>query len=220
MKTHSPVQSLGASLVGGRSSSSAARPLRGRRGAEARPARPSGGRSTSKLQQLIVVGRGRRAQGIQRRIEGLRVRVRSVPTVEQARASLSDATSAVLVVEPLPEQSVVDAVHELMADGGPWAIFVIVPEDYSDRRARQIYEAGARAVFSWPREALVLPAMLTDLLRVVPRRGNKTADTRLANAVRSRLRLAEDAKISARIVGGIVTLRVGNIGRQFDSGPK
>lgn len=119
---------------------------------------------------------------------------------------LATVPSVVILVEPLPELQVVDATRELSSEAPLHTVFVVVPEDYSDRRARRIYEAGAVAVFSWPREALVLPAMVSDLLGASPRRGQR-GDAALARAVRARLDLADDMKVRARVIGGNIELR-------------
>jgi len=154
-----------------------------------------------------VVGRGHRAQSISRRVDRLRLRVRIVSEVAEAVEKVSEATAAVVLVEPLPEEvPAVEAIEDLRGRGGSWAVFVVVAEDYPDRRARRLYEAGATAVFAWPREALVLPAMLRDLLRVPAKGGRSSGDAALSRAVRARLQLDDDASVTARISGGIVTL--------------
>jgi osmotically-inducible protein OsmY len=100
---------------------------------------------------------------------------------------------AVLLVHPIPWTSPLQTVRSVRATsrGRGIPLVVLAPDTLSEARVRNLYSAGATAVFLWPREAPLLPGGLVELLGINRIQGPaKRADTALARAVRAHLRLA------------------------------
>ncbi|MCA9709648.1 MAG: BON domain-containing protein [Myxococcales bacterium] len=156
---------------------------------------------------VVVVGDAEAADGVcstLRRICGV---VHHVPTVAAALESRRLHARAHVLVPPLPKAALEDAVTRLCFAG---PVFVVVPEDFSDRRARGLYDAGTAAVFEWPSEALLLPRMLQERLRpLVRRRATPTdGDEALARSIRARLELARPVMppLDVEVDDGVVEL--------------
>ena len=163
-------------------------------------------RKTKPKPDVIVVGGSRRTRAIIKALGRLDMVVRHCAAVEEALESAAESTRAFVAVFPL-EGAVPRAVVETLGSGEPRPVFAVVSDAFSDRRARELYEAGVAAVFEWPHEATLLPAMITDLVGSPPKRGAR-GDASLARSVRSRLRasrLATDG-ISVRVIGGVARL--------------
>jgi hypothetical protein len=107
---------------------------------------------------------------VERALRGLDVTL----TTTTDRPSPDATTLGIVVVTPLPtEDSAAKAVTAIRGEknGSAVPVFVVVADDTSDRKVRQTYEAGATAVFHWPREALILPRLVAELLGVALVRG-------------------------------------------------
>jgi osmotically-inducible protein OsmY len=168
-------------------------------------------RNAAKFPEILLVGDRQRARGVERSLGQLRVMTRHLPSLAKAREAASAACVAVVLVPPLPETETLSAVHGLRAQAwaNPLPLFVVVPDEFGDRKARRLYDEGATAVFEWPYEAILLPQMVTDLLGAVPKKGDKAGDAALSRAVRARLQLAEIAgeDVEVKVVAGVATLR-------------
>lgn len=189
--------------------SSAARILTPAPKAKKRPSKTK--RSSSPAErEILLFGDPKTTRAVKRALGKLDTIVRQLASVEEIREELSQATRAVVLVAPLPDIEAVGAVKKL-EDGARSAeapVFVVVPEVYPDRRARKLYEAGVAAVFEWPYEALLLPAMLTDLAGAMPKGGTKAKDAALRRAVKARLALSDVAgdRLEAKVVAGTAVL--------------
>jgi len=85
-----------------------------------------------------------------------------------------------------------------------------VPEGFSDRRARGLYDAGSAAVFEWPSEALLMSRLLQQRLSLTARRRGPVAhgDEALARSIRNRLELARPTlpELSVSVEDGVVEI--------------
>jgi osmotically-inducible protein OsmY len=76
----------------------------------------------------------------------------------------------------------------------------VVPDATTEPQVRRIYERGASAVFFWPREALILPRALVEMIAMVRVRGRASKpDQALARAVRAHLRLVPEVESGVRV---------------------
>ena len=138
-------------------------------------------------------------RAVERTLDQLDVQVVHIASVQAARDALSRSALAVVLVHPLPEGDTIDAVAALAPRSTP--VFIVVPETFGDTEARRLYETGAAAVFAWPNEALVLPAMLADLADALPHRPSD-ADARLTRVVHARVAQRVDGDVDVQVVGG------------------
>ena len=153
----------------------------------------------------MVVGARVQTRAIERGLAQLDLLICPSPTVSLAAELLSPTTLAVVLVYPLGELSATRAVAQITdALARALPIFVVVPDEFSDEKARKLYKAGAAAVLEWPYEALLLPTMLTDLVGAAPRKRTR-GDAQLTRAVQTRLTLSERimGETSAQVVGGV-----------------
>ncbi len=126
-------------------------------------------------------------------LEALRVTAWWAPWTEDAPDLVDPQTIAVLVVTPLGEVTVAQAVAALRQSkqAADTPVFAVLPDGAGDREARRIYRAGATAVLDWPWERRILPRLLAELLAVDLVRGSQRGpDGALARTLRAHLRLA------------------------------
>lgn len=118
----------------------------------------------------------------------------------------------VIVAPPTNGEPPDRAVSALRADrrGSAAPLFVVVDNDTGDRAVRKIYAAGATAVFCWPREALILPRLVAELLGVSLVRGRAKGPRKaLTRRLTAHLRLIPWSTAGSRAVaksGGEVHL--------------
>lgn len=157
--------------------------------------------------ELLVVGDADHVQGICTALRHVSEAVYHVPSVQAAIERGGRRVKALILVSPLPEATLKDAVVRL-SFAGP--VFVVVPEGFSDRRARALYDLGTAAVFEWPSEALLMPRMLQQRLRLTARHRGSGADgdEALARSIRTRLEMARPTLPPLEIVvhDGVVEL--------------
>ena len=143
----------------------------------------------SKPSTVILYGAPPRVEQVEKVLQGLDVTLST--TAE--RPSPDATTLGVVIVTPLvPKQSAAQAVRAIRdaKHGRALPLFAVVANDTSDPGVRQIYEAGATAVFQWPREALLLPRLVAELLGVALVRGRASGpNTALNRTLTAHLRL-------------------------------
>jgi len=143
---------------------------------------------------VVVIGDGSYVEGVCSALRQISSSVRHVPTLASAvNRGLGRAMAHVLVA-PLPETKLAGAILQLRPSG---PVFVVVPEDFSDWRARRLYDVGSHVVFEWPSEAQLLPRMIQRRLRLAARRQGpgRDGDEALARSIRARLELAGSATV-------------------------
>lgn len=141
---------------------------------------------------VVVIGDGSYVEGVCSALRQISSSVRHVPTLASAvNRGLGRAVAHVLVA-PLPETKLAGAILQLRPSG---PVFVVVPEDFSDWRARRLYDVGSHVVFEWPSEAQLLPRMIQQRLQLATRRRGpgRDGDEALARSIRARLELASSA---------------------------
>lgn len=160
--------------------------------------------------RILVVGESGRSEAVARTLKRLDAEVARVQRVSEAKDAIVTRRSVVVLVSPLPHSSLREAARSLLDDDErrPHSVFAVVTDEFSDRRARRLYEAGMTAVFEWPYEAVVLPSVLLELLGASPKYGRAPADTALERAVGARLELMDDAaQVDVSVTRGAVTLQ-------------
>lgn len=148
--------------------------------AASRPTRP-----------IMIAGQRRRASAVERALSQLDVAI-------ERRAELDPSTRlpsvlAIVLVSPHGRETLASIIRRVrsMPEGGErMPLFAVVDESPPDRQIRRLYREGATAVIEWPREGLILPRLLAEILAIDLVRGkNRTPDVALARALRARLRL-------------------------------
>jgi osmotically-inducible protein OsmY len=163
-----------------------------RRTATARSSRPT----------LLLVGNPHGLNGLSSALRSIRARLRRLRWSEDLPEQVDESTIAVLLMSPLEAVTAVEAVEHLRASprASEVALFVIVPDGLTDAQARRLYGEGATAVFEWPREALVLPRCLIEMLAVDLVRGSRSEpDAALARTVRAHLKLLRGMSHKTRV---------------------
>ncbi len=154
--------------------------------------------------ELVLISEGEGAN-IQRALARLESNVRLVRTPEDAVAALSNLTAGIILDAPLHDRTAEEALDSIaqvdVARRIP--LFVVVDADFSDGRARTLYDAGATAVISWPREVLLLPRLISELLDVsLADHAEASIDTALTEATLARIAvdadLADDVTCTVR----------------------
>jgi osmotically-inducible protein OsmY len=126
---------------------------------------------------------------------------------DQVPNELGEATAAVVLIEPLPGISMIEATKRFV--GHQAALFAITGEGLSDSRARRIYDAGATAVFEWPQEAEIFSRLVAEMLAFELVRGRATGpDNALKRTIEAHLKsvtgMGRGIRVTAR--EGIVSL--------------
>ena len=99
-----------------------------------------------------------------------------------------DVIGLVLVAPPAG-RSMVEATERCRRQSA-LPLLVVVSDETSDRSVRQIYRAGASAVFEWPKEAGAFADLVAQVLGLSTARGRATsADVALARTARAHLRV-------------------------------
>jgi osmotically-inducible protein OsmY len=142
----------------------------------------------------------------------LRIRIECADSVDDAIATPELEVVGVVLVPPLPEASCETTLAALRADSRTrrTPVFAVLPEDAPTRAVRSLYAAGATAVLEWPREALLLPRVVLELLSVAPQpRPVRPGDRSLARAASARLRLVQGVGEELRVAAsdGVLHLR-------------
>lgn len=79
-------------------------------------------------------------------------------------------------------------------------VFVVAGDDAGERSVRELYRLGVAGVFLWPRESLLLPRYLAEMLALRQVRGKaRRPDTALQRVVRTRLRMVRGASPVPRV---------------------
>lgn len=162
---------------------------------------------------LVLVGEEPRREKIATALSSLRLRLESADSVADALSTVELDVVGIVLIPPLPALSPRAGVAALRADSHTrrLPLFVVLPDDEATTRVvRGLYGEGATAVLEWPREALLLPRVILELLCVAPRpRPPGPADRALSRAASARLRLVQGVGQELRIAAsdGVLHLR-------------
>ena len=165
-------------------------------------------RPVDRRHEILVVGGPASTRTVIKTLGKLHVSVRQLLDTSEVADNLRAEAMAVVLVPPLAQEATTTAVAACRDAGPGVPCFVVVPDGYSDRVARNLYDAGASAVLQWPYEALLLPTMVTRLAGVLPKKGNKRGDAALSRSVLARLRIAQlfEANPKVKVVGGVAAV--------------
>lgn len=165
----------------------------------------SGGR----YPELLLVGEPSRSEGVQRALSKVRLTTRREPSFAVASSAVGADTCGAILVAPLAEQDLGEAVDVLRFSQdvhGSFAVFVVVPEETEAELARVLYARGALAVFEWPTEALLLPRMVVEILGTsADETPAEDVDTAIERTVNARLQLGEaiGGNVHAEVKDGV-----------------
>ncbi len=140
---------------------------------------------------LLVVGEARRTARVAARLARLRLEIeRASWPVQPARLRRGDVTALVLVL-PLAGTGPEVEIRALRARsvGRSIPLFVVSSDALDDAAIRQLYRAGAAAVFTWPKDGEVLADVLAEALGIAQVRGDAASGSvALARTVKAYLR--------------------------------
>jgi osmotically-inducible protein OsmY len=161
--------------------------------------------------QILIVGQHERLRSIVSVLGASDRRVTTVDGVVSANAEMAETTAAVVMVPPVCDQPLGEAIHELASTPrgrGPIPIYVVCTGPVSDSDARSHYLAGAAGVFEWPRESLLLTRLVRNRLEQLS--DQRAAGNSLAGAVRTRLGDVSTRRpprgLRVRVRGGLARL--------------
>ncbi|MGH0030289.1 MAG: BON domain-containing protein [Myxococcota bacterium] len=160
-----------------------------------------------------MAGDPSRREKVAASLASLRLRLAPCDGVDDALRAVDLDTVAIVLVPPLRNaEPTAEPVRALRSDprSGKLPLFVVLPDQTDARSVRRLYAEGATAVIEWPREALLLPRVVLELLAVAPRpRSARPIDRALARAAMARLRLVEGVGADLRVgaFDGVLHLR-------------
>ena len=168
-------------------------------------------RSARNRPAVLLVGDRTLTNAVGRSLDAVQATPWWSPWDEDVSALIDDDTIAVVVVGPLGDVAVADAVATLQRSqaGADTALFAVLTHPLSNAETRRIYAAGATAVFDWPAERRVLPRLLVELLAVDLVRGPmRGADAALARTLRAHLKLSRPfgPALRVRVQDGVAVL--------------
>lgn len=138
--------------------------------------------------RLILIGDDDSVDATRRALHGLRVRIER-RSAEEIQADPTGETIAFVLSGPGPRGSWAPTLGSVRRTL-PLPAFVVLPDDPPGRRVRELYEAGAAGVFTWPRADDRLGLYFAEALSLRLARGPaRGPDTALARTVRAHLRL-------------------------------
>lgn len=144
---------------------------------------------------LVLAGEAARREKVAASLASLRLRIEPADTLDAALAAVVPGVAALVLIPPLPAPEPLTRVVRTAREdprSRPLPLFVVVPDDVGPLSVRRLYAEGATAVIEWPREALLLPRIVIELLAVAPRpRSLRPMDRALARAASARLRLID-----------------------------
>lgn len=159
---------------------------------------------------IVVVAPPAPAEHVARALDGVPATARSVTTVQEVTACITDDTLAI-VAAPGDDASPEAVLAALAADDRTAAlpVLLVVGDDFPAARARALHAAGAAVVLAWPAEVRLLPGLVLSLRRAtVATRRTQSAEVALDEAVAARIAVdATPAELSCRVVGGTAILR-------------
>jgi osmotically-inducible protein OsmY len=142
---------------------------------------------------IVLVGLPGRLKSVERALGDFAPAIRKQRWGDDLDEVVDEQTVAIVVVEPLAGTSITRAVRmagDALA-GTHVSLFVVVDDGVRDGVVRQLYQGGASAVFEWPREAMILPQVLAELIGADRVRGRASeADRALERAVKVHLSVA------------------------------
>jgi osmotically-inducible protein OsmY len=161
---------------------------------------------------LLIVGRLENVKDVISALEHLKVNIITEEAAVLALDKVDGRISAVVFVAPLPKAPLLRTVqlYRNSVQAGSLPLFVIVPEKTSPARIVKLYKNGTTALFKWPREDVIFPMLLMEMLEIhVRRKKSSEIDNAFARAIRFRLKLVgsgigEGIRVSVR--SGIVFL--------------
>ncbi|OGQ85875.1 MAG: hypothetical protein A2289_17250 [Deltaproteobacteria bacterium RIFOXYA12_FULL_58_15] len=137
-----------------------------------------------------------------KRLETLNIAIRRLGEDISPADAIGAFTAALVLVQPLGKRNMTQAIGEIRdaPKSKNIPVFVAAFDMVSDKEARRFYEAGATAVFQWPREALCFPRLLAEVIGIHEVRGTaRNPDVAVARAVRARLRLTNGLAAPLRL---------------------
>lgn len=160
---------------------------------------------------LLLLGDRGITSAVGQSLDSLKVTPWWAPWTDDATELIDEETIAVVVVGPLPDAPVADAIARIQrsATGASVAQFAVLTHPLSATEIRRIYGAGATAVFDWPAERRALPQLLVELLAVDLASGPVGgADAALARTIRAHLQLARGfgPPLRVRVRDGVAVL--------------
>lgn len=122
----------------------------------------------------------------------------------------NDATRAVLIAPPLPDVSVADLCADLASVSPRVPVFTAIRATLPWKSEKELYEAGASAVFLWPKERESLLRALISLVHDSRRATSREPrDLALRHRVRRRIKsMAEldGCRLDVRVIRGVAVL--------------
>lgn len=165
---------------------------------------------------IILVGDGPRVDEVKASLGYVKAEVKTLSPSSDIENRVDEDITAIVLIAPMKKSTLAHIVQGIRNnnDGKQYTIFAIVGTKASRTEVRQIYLAGAGAVFDWPREKDVFPMCLVEMIAVDFVRGRATKpDTALARTIRAHLkasfRFFHDIKV--RVVRGVADLQ-GTVG--------
>jgi osmotically-inducible protein OsmY len=171
-----------------------------RSGRRTREASAAGRRGARTQHYLLLIGEDHNLDPAEEALAPLRIRCDRHVEIREALARDLDGALAVLLAPPLRETRPERAVEMVRDASADLPVFVLVPLDVPDSVTLRLYRSGATAVFAFPLEQKLLPALLGELLGIeAPRMRATDADRALERAIRARLRVLGKAERGLRI---------------------
>jgi osmotically-inducible protein OsmY len=159
----------------------------------------------------VLIGLPGRLTAVERALADFAPAIRKERWGDDLGEVVDEQTVAMVLVEPLTGTSITRAVSmagEALA-GSEISLFAVVDDGVRDNVVRQLYQGGASAVFEWPREAMLVPQVLAELMGADRVRGRASeADRALARAVKIYLSIAAGIYrgLRVRARGGAVSV--------------
>lgn len=145
----------------------------------------------------LLVGTNQYVASIAHALRRAGLAVQCYDSLDGARRAATESTRAIGLLEDDDHLSEVVEVLRVRTDtnrtegNDGWArdtkLFVVVHDGFHDAEARRLYYAGADAVFEWPNEALLMPAIVRDIVREDSAQLGRTGDEALAQLARMRV---------------------------------
>lgn len=171
-----------------------------RAGRQIREASAAGRRGDRPLPHLLLIGEDHNLDPAEEALAPLRTRCDRHADLREALSRGLDGILAVLLAPPLRDTRPERAVKMVRDTAADLPVFVLVPLDVPDSVTLRLYRSGANAVFAFPLEQKLLPALLGELLGIeAPPARATDADRALERAIRARLRVLGKTERGLRI---------------------
>lgn len=165
--------------------------------------------------RLALIGGKHRTRPIGEVLRLLRLRVEHYESLPEVLAAGLDGMAAVVLIPALRDAGCERVLGAFASAHAELPVFVLVPDGAHDSRVARLYRNGATAVFEWPLEKQLFPAVLAELLGIQARSSRPTdGDRALERAVRARLRVLgkSEKRLRISVRAGVARLS-GQVGR-------